>query len=98
MSDVSGIPYMGPMGQGNFFAPSFSYNPQVNPTAGYAGPAAYSQGYLNNLFANTQASEQRTADLITSAAMAMPNSPGGAYMFSDTGGPASRGGGGGGVF
>jgi hypothetical protein len=53
MSDVSGIPYMGPMGQGNFFAPTFSYNPQM--TAGQISssymPEIYNnQNVLNNLY------------------------------------------------
>jgi hypothetical protein len=30
MSDVSGIPYMGSMGTGGFFAPQFAYNPQLS--------------------------------------------------------------------
>ena len=71
MSDVSGIPYMGPMGQGNFFAPQFSYNPQINPTAGYAGPSNYyQQGVMGPLLQNTQASINRTGNLIAASQLA----------------------------
>lgn len=53
MSDVSGIPYMGPMGQGNFFAPSFSYNPQMSAgqiQSNYMPQASQGQSVLNNLY------------------------------------------------
>src|SRR5580765_2123803 len=53
MSDVSGIPYMGPMGQGNFFAPSFSYNPQLSAgsiQSSYMPEAIQSQNVYNNLY------------------------------------------------
>ena len=78
MSDVSGIPYMGPMGQGNFFAPSFSYNPQVT-SAGYAWPAdvrGYRAGVLQDtqrsqqkggILQDTQRSQQHSSDLIRAA-------------------------------
>lgn len=94
MSDVSGIPYMGPMGQGNFFAPTFSYNPQINPSAGYAGPAAYSQGYLNNLFATTQASLTANADRM----MQWSLSPSAGYFGEGGGGNSMWSGGTGGTF
>lgn len=55
MSDVSGIPYMGPMGVGNLFAPQFAYNPQMNAaqaSAAYAPQGAYAQNVTNNLYSN----------------------------------------------
>ena len=76
MSDVSGIPYMGPMGQGNFFAPQFSYNPQMSAgaaSAGYAGPSAYAQNITNNTFASGGGFGRQT-DLFGSGA-AEPRKP-----------------------
>jgi hypothetical protein len=54
MSDVSGIPNMG-FGGGNFFAPQFSYNPQMSAgqaAAAYMPAENYAQNVTNNLFAN----------------------------------------------
>jgi hypothetical protein len=53
MSDVSGIPYMGPMGTGNFFAPTFSYNPQMSAgqiQSAYMPEFYNNQNVVNNLF------------------------------------------------
>jgi len=53
MSDVSGIPYMGPMGTGGFFAPQFSYTPQMSAAqigSYYMPQEAQNQNVLNNLF------------------------------------------------
>src|SRR5205814_9127851 len=53
MSDVSGIPYMGPMGQGNFFAPQFSSNPQMSAgqiQSSYMPEFYNNQNVLNNLY------------------------------------------------
>jgi hypothetical protein len=55
MSDVSGIPYMGPMGQGNFFAPQFSYNPQMTAgqiSSSYMPEIQNNQNVVNNLWAS----------------------------------------------
>jgi hypothetical protein len=93
MSDVSGIPYMGPMGQGNFFAPQFSYNPQM--TAGqiqsaYMPEVANNQNTLSQLYGAgaNQGFGQQTANYAALGAAygrAVPLSPGAMYMFSDTG-------------
>ena len=53
MSDVSGIPNMG-FGGGNFFAPQYPSNPQINPTAGYAGPANYAQNVQDSTIRDLQ--------------------------------------------
>lgn len=53
MSDVSGIPYMGPMGQGNFFAPQFSNNPQMSAgqiQSAYMPEFYNNQNVVNNLY------------------------------------------------
>ena len=50
MSDVSGIPNMG-FGGGNFFAPQFSYNPQMSAgqaSAAYMPAENYAQNVTNN--------------------------------------------------
>ena len=52
MSDVSGIPNMG-FGGGNFFAPQFSYNPQMSAgqaSAAYMPAENYAQNVTNNLY------------------------------------------------
>ena len=54
MSDVSGIPNMG-FGGGNFFAPQFSYNPQMSAgqaSAAYMPAENYAQNVTNNLFSS----------------------------------------------
>ena len=54
MSDVSGIPNMG-FGGGNFFAPQFSYNPQMSAaqaSAAYMPAVNYNQNVVNNTFAS----------------------------------------------
>ena len=54
MSDVSGIPNMG-FGGGNFFAPQFSYNPQMSAaqaSAAYMPAENYNQNVVNNLFSS----------------------------------------------
>jgi hypothetical protein len=54
MSDVSGIPNIG-FGGGNFFAPQFSYNPQMSAgqaAAAYMPAENYAQNVTNNLFAS----------------------------------------------
>jgi hypothetical protein len=54
MSDVSGIPNMG-FGGGNFFAPQFSYNPQMSAgqaSAAYMPAENYAQNVTNNLYSS----------------------------------------------
>ena len=98
MSDVSGIPNLG-FGGGNFFAPQFSYNPQINPTAGYAAPAAYAQSVFNNAMADTRYDQQLFQHYYEASLMGVANTPAPAApgTFSDynAGGdwPGNRGGG-----
>lgn len=54
-------------------------------SSGYAGPAAYSQNYLNNLFANIKASEQDTANRITSSATALAANTPNTFNMSNAG-------------
>jgi hypothetical protein len=55
MSDVSGIPYMGPMGVGNLYAPLFPATGMGNMSGGqiqssYMPESNYNQNVLNNLY------------------------------------------------
>ena len=64
MSDVSGIPNMG-FGGGNFFAPQFSYNPQMSAgqaSAAYMPAEYYAQNVTNNLYGGGANERLRSAD------------------------------------